>query len=129
MVISDVPRHVRQAALTAFDARRPGVEVLRLAGDTRDERVDRFALRFVGRATRVVVRVTPEDGELRLDVAVDPEAPGLVLGLEQLAPSLRLVSQLASPASFAHVQHGFVSVTGTPAGAEHPAWCTAWVRV
>lgn len=129
VAISDVPLQVREAALAAFEARRPGVEVLRLAEDTREERVDRFELRFVGRAARVVVRVTPQGAELRLDVTADPAEADLVVALEQLAPSLRVVSRMPLPASFRQVPHGFVSVTGTPGDAERPTWCTAWVRV
>ena len=129
VAISDVPLQVREAALAAFDARRPGVEVLRLTEDTRQERVDRFELRFIGRTARALVRVTPQGAELRLDVTADPAEAGLLVSLEQLAPSLRVVSRMPLPASFSHVPHGFVSVTGTPRDAEHPTWCTAWVRV
>jgi hypothetical protein len=129
VAINEIPGHVREAALASFAARRPGVEVLGLVEDSRTERVDRFVLRFVGRTVSVVVQVKPEDAELRLDVFAVPAEPGLVLALEQMAPSLRVVSRGSSPVSFEHVQRGFVSVTGTPEGVERPAWCTAWVRI
>ncbi len=128
--INEVPRTVREAALAAFDLRRPGVDVLNLVEDTRTPEGDRFVLRFASRQAGVLATVTPQEGGLRVEVAVRPDEPGLVLSLEQLADNnLRVVSQKPVPAVFEGVRGGFVTITGTVEEESTPRWVTAWVKL
>ncbi|MCW2601708.1 MAG: hypothetical protein JWM02_3537 [Frankiales bacterium] len=128
-----MPRDVIEAALSAFDARHPGVNVLGLVDDSRESGGNRtqpgeYVLRFGNGAETVVAKVTPKDDLLQLAVSVEP-FEDLTLALEQFVPSLRLVRRDAMPAVFEEVHRGFVSIVGTRPGGSSPQWCTAWMRI
>ncbi|MGB8652211.1 MAG: hypothetical protein WCD35_16300 [Mycobacteriales bacterium] len=123
-----------EAALSAFDARRPGVEVLDLVEDSRETGVaadSELVLRFgdAEAGARVTATVVPTGRLMRVGVAVAPDGDELVVALEQLAPSLRLIRRGPTPVVFDDVHEGFVSITGTRPGELEPRWCTAWVRL
>lgn len=68
-------------------------------------------------------------GPVDVRVAVSSEEPGLVLALEQLAPSLVVVRPESAPAAFGDIQRGFVSVTVCRPGQSQPSWYTSWTRI
>lgn len=146
--INDVPQDVIETALAAFDAFRPGVDVLGLVSDSRSDVHGRGGDGVVGRTgefgdadyvlryasahgaasvtVRVRARVTAD--QIRLDLTVH-DGGDVAMAVEQLGPSLRLVQHGRVPAVFEGVHPGFVSITGTRLGAADPLWATAWTRL
>ncbi len=129
----DVPREVIGMALAAFDTRRPGVEVLNLVHDTVEPSRhvgggEPRELCFSSDSVTVTLKVAGHGDGVRVNVNVTG-VEGLVLALEQLDPSGRVVARTAPSNTVEGVSPGFTRVTGTHPGCSTPVWCTAWTQL
>ena len=139
--VSEAPRAVREAALAAFEARRPGTPVLDLVRDLPVSHVvgeptapPYRELRFAqGPAPEVLVKVKDADGDLCLTVFVEP-ACGRDYRLEvsNVSGMGLPVVKGRPPFEVAGVLHGFTSLllsTGDAGSQDEQRWQTAWVRL
>jgi hypothetical protein len=139
--VSEAPRAVREAALAAFDARRPGTSVLDLARDLpvtttvgEPARPPYRELRFGQEgAPAVTVEVHGADDELMLKIRIDwARSEDYRLEVSGVSGLGLPVVKGKPPFEVSGVLPGLTSLllsTGVAGSPDEQRWQTAWVRL